>query len=183
MSRLYALHPDLLSQQQRKVYDDIASGPRGEVGGPLAVWLRSPDLADRAQRLGEFVRFNSSIPPVLSELAILVTARYWSAQYEWFMHEPFALKAGLKPEVVASIREKRVPVFDSPEEKLVYDFAINLHDKHSIDACLYQYAVETLGETCVVDLVGILGYYVLVSMTLNVFEVDIPDGAVPSLKN
>tara|TARA_B100001123_G_scaffold411682_1_gene508138 strand:- start:3218 stop:3517 length:300 start_codon:yes stop_codon:yes gene_type:complete len=98
------------------------------------------------------------------------------------MHEPFALKAGLKPEVVAAIREKRVPIFDSPEEQLVYDFAINLHDKHSIDEGLYRYAVETLGETSVVDLVGILGYYVLVSMTLNVFEVNVPDGAVPSLK-
>jgi len=182
MSRLPDLDVDRMGPAQRRVHDEIAAGPRGGVAGPLAVWLHSPDLADRAQKLGEFARFNSSLPPRLSELAILVTARHWRAQYEWFAHEPFALKAGLGPEVIAAIRERRRPIFFARDEEAVYDLAISLHENHAVGADTYRAAVERLGETMVVDLVGVLGYYVLVAMTLNTFEVAVPDGATPPLR-
>jgi len=183
MSRLSDLDVDQMSPAQRRVHDEIAAGPRGGVAGPLTVWLHSPDLADRAQKLGEFARFNSSLPPRLSELAILVTARHWRAQYEWFAHEPFALKAGLGPEVITAIRERRRPIFSARDEEAVYDLATSLHENHAVGEDTYRTAVERLGETMVVDLVGLLGYYVLVAMTLNTFEVAVPDGATRPLRD
>ena len=183
MSRLPELDIDEMDPAQRRVHDEIVAGPRGGVAGPLAAWLHSPELADRAQRLGEFARFNSSLPPRLSELAILVTARHWRAQYEWFAHEPIALKAGVDPDIVAAIREGRRPAFAARDEEAVYALATSLHETHAVDAETYRTAVDRLGEMAVVDLVGVLGYYVLVAMTLNAFEVAVPDGAPAPLRD
>jgi 4-carboxymuconolactone decarboxylase len=173
--------PAALTEEQQRVVDETVAGLRGRVPAPLVPWLASPELASRAQRLGEFVRFQTSLPPRLSELAILVTARFWTAQYEWYAHKKLALKTELDPAIIDDIAARRAPRFRAADEQIVYDFSRRLHENHTIDADLYRLAVETLGEQAVVELVGILGYYTLVSMTLNVFEIGLPDGASPEL--
>jgi 4-carboxymuconolactone decarboxylase len=151
------------------------------VQGPLAVWLHRPQLADRAQSLGAYCRYGSSLSPRLSELAILVTARVWGSEYEWWAHKKHGLKAGLAPEIIESIRTRAIPALTDPEDQAVYDVATTLNRDRKLDAGLYQRAVGILGEGRMIDLVGVLGYYTLISMTINTFEVPIPDGATPEL--
>lgn len=169
--RLPTLDPAKLTAEQKAIHDAIAAGPRGKVQGPLAVWLHSPGLADNAQRLGAFCRFGTSLEPRLSELAILVTGRVWSAQFEWAVHKPIALRAGLSEAVVEAIRSRRTPPFERDDERVVHDFARALHVDRKVPQALYDEAVAVLGVTGVVDLVGILGYYTLISMTINAFNV------------
>ena len=176
MTRLRQLAPGEMTPEQRKVYDDIVAGPRGGIGGPFAAWLHSPALADRAQKLGEFCRFQTSLPPRLKELAIRVTARYWTAQFEWWAHARFALDHGVSPDIVEAIRERRKPVFVKVDEALIYDCSIALHEEHRLDDELFNAATKMFGAAGVVELIGILGYYTLVSMTLNVFEMPVPPG-------
>jgi len=166
-----------MSEAQRKVYCDIAAGPRGGVRGPFNALLRSPDLADRAQKLGEWVRFNSSLPERLKEFAILVTARYWSAQYEWHSHHAHALKAGLDPRLAAELAQGKRPSGMSGEEAAVHDFCKQLHENKAVDDATYARAVEHFGERGTVDLIGVIGYYTLVSIILNVDRVPLPGGA------
>ncbi len=178
------IHPPVASKlapAQRRVYDDIVAGPRGEVVGPLGVWLWRPELADRAQRLGEYVRYGTSLPPVLSELAILVVARTWGSEFEWLVHKPIALAAGVPPDAVEAIRSGRTPLLEDPAQAAVYGFCAALLREHHVDDALYTGAVTALGEQGVVDLVGILGYYSLISMTINTFRVPPPEGAEPEL--
>ncbi len=170
-----------MTPQQRRIHDEIASGPRGQVQGPLKVWLTSPDLADKAQRLGQFCRFESSLPPHLSELAILVTGRFWGAEFEWYAHKRIGLEAGLDSDIVEAVRERRQPSFKTDEERIVYDFATQMHRDHRVGDTTYTEAVNAFGDVGVVDLVGILGYYTLISMTLNAFHVPLPDGVAPEL--
>jgi 4-carboxymuconolactone decarboxylase len=182
MSRLGKLDPARLAPEQRKIYDDIVSGPRGSIGGPFAPWLRSPILADRAQKLGEFCRFNTSLPKRLSELAILVTARYWKAQFEWYAHEKMAREGGLAQPIIDAIRLRLPPPGMQADEKVVYDFASEAFALHYVSDDTYARAMEILGEKAVVELVGVLGYYCLVSLTLNIFQVGLPEGEKPMLK-
>lgn len=174
--------PSELDAAQRRVYDEIVAGPRGEVVGPLGVWLRRPELADRAQRLGEYARYGTSLPPVLSELAILVVARTWGSEFEWLVHKPIALAAGVPPDAVEAIRTGRAPLLEDPAQSAVYGFCAALLREHRVDGGLYAGAVGALGEEGVVDLVGILGYYSLISMTINAFNVPPPEGARPELR-
>jgi 4-carboxymuconolactone decarboxylase len=177
MSRVPHLDPDRLAPEQRKVYDAIVAGPRGRVVGPLLVWLSSPGLADRAQALGAFCRFGTSLLPRLSELAILVTGAHWQAAFEWHEHAPIALKAGLDASTIEAIRVGRPPNLTKSDEAAVYAFAKELLDTRKVSAATYERAAAEVGLTAVVELVGILGYYSLVSMTINAFEVPPPDGA------
>ncbi|NQV99869.1 MAG: carboxymuconolactone decarboxylase family protein [Rhodospirillales bacterium] len=181
MTRILPLMPDQMTARQQQVSETIASGPRGAVRGPLAVWLYRPELADRAQALGQYCRFESCLPPRLSELAILVTARLWNSEYEWAAHKPIALKGGLAPEIVEAIRCGREPAFAQADEAVVYRFATSLHQNRHIDDALYADAVAILGDEGVVDLTGILGYYTLISMTINVFKVATADGHTAEL--
>ena len=181
MPRLAPLQPASLDAAQRAVYDAIASGPRQAVRGPLAMWLHRPQLADRAQALGSYCRYDSSLPPRLSELAILLMGRHWLAEYEWAAHKPFALEAGLGAGIIDAIRDGHPPLFEQSDEALVYEFVRELQAKRGIGDALYREAVVRLGQDGVVDLVGILGYYTLISMTIKVFEVPAPAGVAPEL--
>jgi 4-carboxymuconolactone decarboxylase len=172
-----------MSAEQRRVHDTIAAGPRGAVRGPLAVWLHRPELAQRAQELGRHCRFDLGLPARLRELAILVTARIWGAEFEWWSHAPLAREAGLSAEVIEAIRSGAEPLFERDDEALIHEFARTLHRERRIGEALYRRAVERLGEPALVDLTGLLGYYTLISMTINVFEVDLPAGATPALAN
>jgi 4-carboxymuconolactone decarboxylase len=169
-----------LSSEQRRVYDAIVAGPRGKVEGPLKVWLRSPELADRAQALGAFCRFNTSLAPRLSELAIILTAAYWKAGFEWAVHAPAALSAGLDPDVVEAIRVGRKPVLTRTDEAAVYAFTTKLLRNRRVPDATYRLAVGELGQRGVVELVGVLGYYTLISMTIVAFQVPLPPGATSS---
>jgi 4-carboxymuconolactone decarboxylase len=182
MTRIKPLDPDKLSPRQKEVFDAIASGPRGRVRGPLAVWLNRPDLADRAQALGRYCRYDSSLPPRLSELAILATARVWKSEFEWAAHKPIALEAGISEDIVEAIRTGKKPVFPEADEEIVYRFSVMLHTERNVSDAVYARATEVLGEEAVVDLTGLLGYYTLISMTINVFEIPPPDGHAPELE-
>ena len=169
---------DSLSPEQRRVWNRILSGPRRKVEGPLRVWLHSPDLADRAQHLGQFARYESSLPPRLSELAILVTSRIWGSAFEWSHHAPLAEAAGIAPHIIETISLGRRPKLEDPEAA-VFDFAVELHRDRMVSDSTFSRASALLGTRGVVDLVGICGYYTLISMTINVFDVPSDDG--PSL--
>jgi 4-carboxymuconolactone decarboxylase len=183
MSRLPDLDPDRLDPEQRRVHDKIASGPRGAVQGPLRVWLQSAELADHAQALGAFCRFGTSLPPRLSELAILVTGAFWRAPFEWHAHAPIAVKAGIDPAAVEAIRTGRTPQLVRDDEAVVYAFSSELTERRYVSDPTYRRAVELLGTKAVVELVGILGYYTLISMTIVTFDVPLPAGAVDPFAN
>jgi 4-carboxymuconolactone decarboxylase len=174
--RLKPLEDKEMSDAQRKVYREIASGPRGGVRGPFNALLRSPELADRAQKLGEYVRFNASLPEQLKEFAILITARHWSAQYEWHAHHAHAMKAGLPPAIAADLAEGRRPAGMNDDAAAVYDFCRELHETKTVGNAAYATVLEKFGERGVVDLIAISGYYTLVSMVLNVERRPIPGG-------
>ena len=177
MPRLNDLDEARLSPDQRRIFDAIRSGPRGVVEGPLRVWLTSPGLADTAQALGAFCRYGTSLPPRLSELAILVTGAFWASGFEWAVHAPIALKAGLSDAVVEAIRIGATPAFTQEDEAIIYAFASELHRARKVQTATYARATAAFGEQAVVELVGILGYYTLISMTINAFEVPLPAGA------
>lgn len=181
MARIKELQPAAMTAEQQEVYQAIASGPRGRVHGPLAVWLHRPKLADRAQALGRYCRYETSLPPRLSELAIIILGRIWGAEFEWWSHKRTALLAGISPAVVEAIRTHSQPAFEREDEAVVYAFVTTLHDRRSVPDEMYQKAVKFLGEEGVVDLVGIAGYYTLISMTIKVFEVMPPDGVAREL--
>ena len=177
MPRLNLPAPQSLSDHQRRIYDAIVSGPRGKVRGPLAIWLHRAGLAEHAQALGQYCRYDSSLPSRLSELAILTMAAWWQAGFEWWAHHPIALKAGLDADIAEHIRVGDEPVFLQSDESIVYRFVRAMLQTRRVSDALYQEAIEVLGTDGVVDLVGITGYYTLISMTINVFEIDPPDGS------
>jgi 4-carboxymuconolactone decarboxylase len=170
-----------MTPEQRTVAEGIAGGPRGGIRGPFNALLRSPVLADRWQRVGEYLRFNSSIPHVLNEFAIIIAARAWSAQYEWFAHHRIALQAGLSPAIAQAVAEGRRPEGMSEDETIVNEFCTELHTTHFVSDATFERAKARFGEQGVVDLLGVTGYYVGVAMILNVAAVPLPEGVAPPL--
>lgn len=179
MSRLADLSYDRMSDEQRRIHDEIVAGPRGAVVGPLRVWLHSPPLADQAQKLGAYARYHSSLPSHLSELAILVTGSIWRADFEWYSHVGPAREAGISEDVIEAIRRGEEPLIKDEPSRAVYDVAVAMHRDRGLSDRLYARAKTALGERGLVDLIGILGYYTLISMTLNAFAVENPDGSLP----
>jgi 4-carboxymuconolactone decarboxylase len=191
--RFPILKPDQLTTDQRKLVETLMSGPRGGDTGPEAVsrmlargpfnaWVRSPDLGDRLQRVGEYLRYNTSLPLRLNEFAILIAAREWSSQYEWYAHHPLAMKAGLDPKIAADLALGKLPANMKEDEAAVYDFCIQLHRNKKVDDAAYKRTLALFGEKGVMDLIGVTGYYTLVSMTISVAEVGVPPGAQKPLK-
>jgi 4-carboxymuconolactone decarboxylase len=185
-----------LTAEQKVLADAIRSGPRsnvkgsaaakpGPLGGPFNVFLRSPDIGNIIQSLGAAIRFRSSLPPKLNELAIIITARQWTSQYEWFAHHRLALEAGLDPAVGKDVAEGRRPAKLDADEAIIYDFSTELHRTHGVSDATYKRVLDRFGERGVMDLIAVNGYYVLVSMTLNVDRTPLPGGApnpLPALK-
>lgn len=172
--RLPPLDLNKLSPEQKAVADGIVSGPRGGLRGPFEPWLRSPVLADRAQKLGEYCRFNNSLPKDLSELAIILVGRKFKAQYEFYAHARLAREAGLDPAIVEAVRTYQTPPFKREVERVVYDFVSEYLATNRVSDVNYKRGIDAFGEQGVVDLVGVSGYYMLVSMTLNVFQINVP---------
>jgi 4-carboxymuconolactone decarboxylase len=177
--RLPPIPQAALSPEQAQVAAAIIAGPRQSLGGPFQAWLRSPALADRLQKLGEYVRFDNVLPRHLSEFAILITARHWTAQYEWYAHRRLALAAGLDPALADAVAENRRPETMRDDERAIYGFATELHRTGGVSDAAYDDVQARFGEQGVIDLIGICGYYTIVAMTLNVAEVPIPNAATP----
>jgi 4-carboxymuconolactone decarboxylase len=177
MPRVPDLAPQDLDPEQRRVHDAIAAGPRGSVPEPLRVWLHSPPLADRAQALGAVCRFSTTLPPRLSELAILVTAAWWRASFEWAAHAPAAIEAGLASGAVEAIRAGRAPDLPREDEAAVHAFVTELLQARRVSDATYERAAAVLGARALVELVGVVGYYNLIAMTIRTFEVPPPAGA------
>jgi 4-carboxymuconolactone decarboxylase len=174
--RMAEIPLDKMSSAQRSVADAIMSGPRKSIGGPFNAWLRSPDLADRLQKVGEYIRFNTSLDKRVNEMAIIMTAQAWGSQYEWYAHAPLALKAGLDPAVVAAIGAGRKPDKMKDDEAIVWEFTTQLRRDYGVDDAIYGKALEKFGEQGIMDLIAVNGYYDVVSMTLNVARVAPPAG-------
>jgi 4-carboxymuconolactone decarboxylase len=179
--RIKLLSPDGMNADQKATYEEAVAGKRGAAPAPMMAWLNSPDMARHATRLGEQLRFNTMFPPKLSEIAILVTARHWTAHYEWWAHKRLALKGGLDVAIVDAIRDRRTPSFDDPKAAMIYDVAKSLHEGHGLAQPLYDAAIALLGERGLVEIIGLCGYYTMVSMTLNTFDFGLPDGEVSEL--
>lgn len=177
MSRIPFPTPDTMNEAQRRVYERIVSGPRGRLVGPLRAALHNPELAERWQAFGALLRYGTSLPPRVSELAIVVTARRWNSQIEWHIHAQAAAEAGIAPAVLEAIRARRAPEFDTPEDALVYEFARQLQETGQVAPGVYARAIECWDVAGVVELTAVIGYYTLVSMTLNAHEIPMPDDA------
>jgi len=169
-NRLPLFDADHATEAQNSVLRNILNGPRGNLNGPFLGWIHSPELADYAQKLGAFCRYNTGLSLRLSELAILVTAARWQSQGEWLIHYPIALDAGVPTAVADAIRQGELPSFDDADDALIYTFASQLYDTRRVSDKTYGAAVKRFGHVLVVNLVGLLGYYALVAMTLNAFE-------------
>jgi 4-carboxymuconolactone decarboxylase len=193
-SRRFPLIPEeKLTPEHRAIVDDIRAGPRsklttssaskpGPIGGPFNVMLRSPGIGMLIQKLGGEIRFSSVISGKLNELAILVTARHHTANYEWNAHCRLALQGGLDPAIAQAIAEGRRPEGMDTDETLVYEFSRELHQNHRVSDAMFKRAVERFGERGVVDIIAVNGYYTLVSFLLNVDQTPLPDGVTPALK-
>ena len=167
--------PDLdlnnFTDKQKQVYKNIENGPRGRVAGPLRIWMRNPELAENAQALGQYARFDSSLSPKLSELAILITARYWSAQFEWVHHVPSAREAQISEDIISAISYAKRPIFSDASMQTVFDYCAELHRDKEISDDTYKSAISKLGTAGVIDLTAICGYYTLISMTIKAFRI------------
>jgi 4-carboxymuconolactone decarboxylase len=177
--RVAVLAEDALTPPQRALLDSIRSGPRGggiNIRGPFAVFLHAPAFGELAQQLGGHCRYGTAVSPRLSEFAILVTAKLWRAQYEWFAHVPQAERAGVKKATINDLHKGRPPKSAPKDERAIYDFIQELYKTRRVSDKNFKRVSAILGEPATVEFVGILGYYVLISMILNVFRMPIPEG-------
>ena len=183
MSRLQPRTPDQMSDKQREFREQLLDGreaqPDGSIGGPFDAWGLNPSTGRRVWQLGGAIRFKPVIDRRWIELAILVTGQFWQAQYEWYAHEPMARDAGLPEAVIRGIHADEVPEFEDARDEAAYHFCRTLHTDRKVDDATYATAVEHFGEEGVQELLTTCGFYTLVSMTLNTFEVDLPAGVEP----
>jgi 4-carboxymuconolactone decarboxylase len=180
--RFKPLAYEQMTPEQKTLTDHVLAGDRGSMNGPYNVLLRSPEMGDLAQNYGAYMRFHSSVPRKLNEFAILMTARFWNSQYEWSAHRKYALEAGLSPEVIEGVATGKRPTSMQADEEAVYDFCNQLLNTRQVSDATFSAARAKLGERGVVDLIGVMGYYHLVSMLLNVDRYPLPDGAKNELK-
>ena len=179
--RFKPLKYEQLMPAQKTLADHLMSGERRGMGGPFNVLLRSPEMGDLAQQLGAHLRFHSSLPRKLNEMAIIMTARYWTAHYEWYAHKRLALEAGLSPAIVDAIAAGKRPASMPPEEAAIYSFTDELLNTKHVSDATFQTAIKAFGERGVVDLLGVTGYYQLISAILNVDRYPLPEGVKPEL--
>jgi len=180
--RFQPLTYDKLTPEQKAMVEHLLAGERGGMNGPFNVTLRSPEMGDLAQQLGARLRFHSSLPNRLNEMAILMTARFWNAQYEWSAHKKNALTAGVSPAIVDAIATGKRPASMQPDEEAVYNFGDELLRTREVSDRVFKAAIDKFGERGVVDLTGVMGYYCFVSMMLNIDRYPLPDGEKPELR-
>lgn len=181
--RMPPLDPARMTAAQKQAADELAAGPRGGVKGPFIALLRSPELMDRLQKVGEHLRFRSSLEPRINEFLMCVVSREWTQQFEWFVHAPLARKAGIKAETLKSLSEGRRPAGMAEDEEIAYEFWDELSRTKGVSEATYARAAGRFGEHGVVDMLGLLGYFTTVSMVMNVAHTPPPqDGSVTALQ-
>ena len=173
--RFQDLDREAMSDAQRQVYDEIESGPRGTVPAPFRIWLQSPALADRVQKLGQYLRFENKLGSRYSELAILISARHWDSTYEWFDHMPIGLKGGVPAHEIAAIARRARPEFEDERAAIVYDFATQMLTTRNVNDAIFNKAAQAFGQPGIVDLIAILGHYSAFAMLLGAFAIEAPD--------
>jgi 4-carboxymuconolactone decarboxylase len=179
LARYRDITPGEMTPAQHRVHDLIVAGRRGRFGGPFQLLIRAPEICEHAAKLGEHLRWGTSLPDRLSELAIITTARFWRAQYEWFAHAPLAEKAGVPAAAVEAIRRNETPSFVQKDEALVHRICTELFKTQRLSDASFAEAVASLGETGLIEVIGIIGYYTMIGNTLNVFQVALPEGERP----
>ena len=175
--RLPAIDPDDYSEEQMQAAADFEAARNRAVSGPFELMMHSPAVMSRARAFGDYLRFNSAIGNTLSELVILITAREWTQDYEWYAHYPIALEVGIDQEIADAIAEGRRPAGMSEDEEIVYDFSIELHRNRRVSDATFQRALERFGSKGVIDLTGINGYYTFLAMQMNMARFPVPEGA------
>ena len=180
MPRISLPSPETLDAAQRAVYDKVVAGPRGQLRGPLRAALHNAELADKWQALGALLRYQTTLSPRLSELAILVTGRACNAPFEWYMHRIEAEKAGIETPIIEALLAEREPSGLSEDDAAVYRYAVELNRHNSVSDTTYAAALASLGERGVMELTALVGYYTMVAMTLNCHEIPLPDGVEPA---
>jgi 4-carboxymuconolactone decarboxylase len=175
--RFDAVPESAMTQAHRDAVAEFLKTPRGGMGGPFAPMLHSPEFFNRAQRLGEYLRFAGAIPKKLREFAILVAARHWTQRYEWYIHAPLAEQEGLDSAVIDALANNRRPAKMNANETTIYEFCTQLHRIQQVDDATYAAALEMLGTPGIVDLCGICGYYSMLAMVMNVARTQLPEGA------
>ena len=179
-NRMPPIPAERMTEAQKKAAAEFEAA-RGTLSGPWAVILRSPEMINRARSLSDYLRFNSSLPPRLSEFVILITAREWTQQYEWNAHHPLAMKGGLNPEIAKAVADGRRPEKMADDEAALYDFCIELNRHRSVSDATYARALAKFGEQGLVDAIGLSGWYTLVAMVLNTARTPLPADAAPAL--
>ena len=181
MPRIPLFPLDDMSAEQKRVCDAVINGPRGKLQGPLRAALHRPELADKWQQLGELLRYRTSLPEPLKELAILVTGRHCHAQVEWYVHAQMAAKAGLAQSIIDDIHARRRPAAAGADELAIYDYAEELNRRKTVGDATYKRVLDRFGVVGVVELTALVGYYTMVAMTLNCHDIPLPDGVPPPL--
>lgn len=173
---------DVMTAEQKTMTTNLLNGPRRGMGGPFNVMLRSPEMGDLAQKLGEYARFRPSVPAKIREMAIIIVARHWTSHYEWNAHRTAAAQAGLSADIITAIANRRRPTGMQPEEEAAYNFATELLETKQVSDATFKAAIDRFGEKGVVDIAGVMGYYQLVSMFLNIDRYPLPAGVPQELK-
>ena len=179
--RLPPIPVEKLTDAQKKAAADFFAIRKTDVFGPFVPLIRSPEVMVRVSALGDQLRFRNTLPARLSEFVILITARQWTQQYEWYIHEPIALKAGLSPTIVKALVEGRRPERMADDEEIVYTLCDELHQKKSVSDATYARAVRSFGEAGVIDMTATVGYYTLLAMVMNTAQTQLPPGVSPPL--
>jgi 4-carboxymuconolactone decarboxylase len=177
--RFKKLTEEEMTPEQRTMVHNVTSGPRGSLNGPFSAYMRSPELGDALQKVGEMVRFHSSFPEPLAELAVCMVAREWNSAYEWASHSEKAVKAGISKETIDAIGQKKRPPHMKPEEAATYDFAHDLLVKHAVSDAHFKEVQSRWGDKGAMDLTGGIGYFVVTAMALNVDVFPAPPGGAP----
>jgi 4-carboxymuconolactone decarboxylase len=174
--RMPPIPADKWTDAQKKAAEEITSGPRKELVGPFIPLLRSPEYMSRLQRVGEYLRYNTKLGPAISEFIILLMARQWTQQFEWYSHQALALKADIKPETIKSMAEGQRPAAMSPDQEIVYEFVTEIRLHQGVSDPVYDRVVKRFGEQGVIDIAGLCGYYTTLAMLMNVARTPVPPG-------
>lgn len=177
--RLPTIPPDQYTPEQKKAAEDFLAARKTPVFGPFEPLMYSPEVMTLARSMGDYLRYHSGIGNTLSELVILTVARHWTQDYEWHVHAPIAAKAGIKPEIIAAIRDGRRPEGMSADETIVYDFSSQLQQDGRVSDVTWSRAEQRFGRPALVDLIGINGYYTFLAMQLNAARYKLPEGGTP----
>lgn len=179
-NRMPLIPDDEMTAAQKEAVAEFRA-ERGEPGGPWTVIMRSPELLNRLRNVSDYLRFDSSLPPRLSEFVILITAREWTQNYEWAAHHPLALQGGLDPDIAAAVADGRRPAGMAEDEEALYEFCTALHRDGRVSDATYAKALAVFGEQGIVDMTGLSGYYTLIAMMLNTARIPLQPGATPGL--